>query len=80
TALVDQRDAAAAAQYAEDLSLARYRQGGAAYLDVVTAQVASLQAQRTVLDLQTQQLSANVGLIKALGGGWNMAQLTQKNL
>ncbi len=80
TALVDQRDAAAAAQYAEDLSLARYRQGGAAYLDVVTAQVASLQAQRTVLDLQTQQLSANVGLIKALGGGWNIAQLAQKNL
>jgi len=29
--------------------------------------------------LQTQQLSANVGLIKALGGGWNVAQLTGVN-
>ncbi|MGY2290974.1 efflux transporter outer membrane subunit [Pseudomonas sp. SDO528_S397] len=76
SALDDQRDAAAAAQEAEDLSMARYRQGAVAYLDVVTAQVASLQAQRSVLDLQTQQLSANVGLIKALGGGWNVAQLT----
>ncbi|NWB96250.1 efflux transporter outer membrane subunit [Pseudomonas gingeri] len=78
SALVDQRDAAAAAQYSEDLSLARYRQGAVAYLDVVTAQVASLEARRSVLDLQTQQLSANVGLIKALGGGWNITQLNGK--
>ncbi|WP_439899228.1 efflux transporter outer membrane subunit [Pseudomonas gingeri] len=75
SALDDQRDAAAAAQYAQDLSLARYRQGAVGYLDVVTAQVTSLQAQRSVLELQTQQLSANVGLIKALGGGWNITQL-----
>ncbi|KAF1011465.1 MAG: Multidrug/solvent efflux pump outer membrane protein MepC [Pseudomonas fluorescens] len=75
SALEDQRDAAAAARDAEDLSLSRYHQGAVAYLDVVSAQVASLQAQRAVLDLQTQQLSTNVGLIKALGGGWNLAQL-----
>lgn len=75
SALDDQRDAAAAAKYAEDLSTSRYRQGAVAYLDVVTAQEASLQAQRSVLELQTEQLSANVGLVKALGGGWNVAQL-----
>lgn len=78
-ALKDQRDAAAAAQYAEDLSTSRYRQGAVAYLDVVTAQVAALDAKRSVLQLQTQQLSANVGLIKALGGGWNVAQLATSN-
>ena len=50
-----------------------------AYLDVVTAQVAALEAKRSVLQLQTQQLSANVGLIKALGGGWNVAQLAASN-
>ncbi len=79
SALDDQRDAAAAAQYAEDLLTSRYRQGAVAYLDVVTAQVAALEAKRGVLQLQTQQLSANVGLIKALGGGWNVAQLAASN-
>lgn len=46
---------------------------------MVTAQVAALEAKRSVLQLQTQQLSANVGLIKALGGGWNVAQLAASN-
>jgi len=39
------------------------------------AQTASLQAQRSVLELQTQQLAASVALIKALGGGWDSREL-----
>ncbi|MDB6145569.1 MAG: Heavy metal efflux outer membrane protein CzcC family [Pseudomonas sp.] len=74
-ALKDQHDAADAAQYSEDLALARYRQGAVGYLDVVEAQTVALQAQSSVLDLQTRQLSANVGLVKALGGGWTQAEL-----
>lgn len=75
-ALKDQHDAADAAQYSEDLALARYRQGAVGYLDVVEAQTVALQAQSSVLDLQTRQLSANVALVKALGGGWTNAALT----
>jgi NodT family efflux transporter outer membrane factor (OMF) lipoprotein len=75
-ALKDQHDAADAAQYSEDLALARYRQGAVGYLDVVEAQTVALQAQSSVLDLQTRQLSANVLLVKALGGGWTSAELT----
>ncbi|MFL1493935.1 hypothetical protein [Pseudomonas antarctica] len=41
--------------------------------------VAALQATRHVWQLQTRQLSANVGLIKALGGGWNVAPLAASN-
>ncbi|MFJ3487879.1 efflux transporter outer membrane subunit [Pseudomonas sp. NPDC090202] len=78
SALDDQRAAAQAAQDTENLSLARYKQGAVGYLDVVVAQTASLQAQRSVLDLQTQQLTASVGLIKALGGGWNSQELALK--
>jgi NodT family efflux transporter outer membrane factor (OMF) lipoprotein len=74
-ALKDQHDAADAAQYSEDLALARYRQGAVGYLDVVEAQTVALDSQRSVLDLQTRQLSANVALIKALGGGWNTGDL-----
>ena len=69
-ALNDQEDAAAAAQQALDLALNQYRQGAVAYLDVVQAQTAQLDAQRSVLDLQTRQLRANVALVRALGGGW----------
>jgi NodT family efflux transporter outer membrane factor (OMF) lipoprotein len=69
-ALNDQEDAAAAAQQALDLALNQYRHGAVAYLDVVQAQTAQLDAQRSVLDLQTRQLRANVALVRALGGGW----------
>jgi NodT family efflux transporter outer membrane factor (OMF) lipoprotein len=77
SALEDQRAAAEAAQYSENLSLARYKQGAIGYLDVVVAQTASLQAQRSVLELQTQQLAASVGLVKALGGGWTRNDIAQ---
>jgi len=75
TALGDQRDAANAAQQALDLALERYRHGAVSYLDVVEAQTAWLDAQRSVLDLQTRQLRADVQLVRALGGGWSTDQL-----
>ncbi|MNR02449.1 Toluene efflux pump outer membrane protein TtgF precursor [compost metagenome] len=78
SALDDQRAAAEAAQFTENLSMARYKQGAVRYLDVVVAQTASLQTQRNVLDLQTQQLAASVALIKALGGGWDTQELSAK--
>ena len=78
SALDDQRAAAEAAQFTENLSMARYKQGAVGYLDVVVAQTASLQTQRNVLDLQTQQLAASVALIKALGGGWDTQELSAK--
>lgn len=74
-ALVEQRDAASAATDSQNLAMSRYKDGGAGYLDVVEAQTVALQAQSSVLDLQTRQLSANVQLVKALGGGWNSAEL-----
>ncbi|MEA3125107.1 MAG: hypothetical protein QOD67_2126 [Caballeronia sp.] len=75
TALEQQRDASNSAQYSVDLALHRYRQGAVGYLDVVQAQTAALDAQRGLLDVQTRQLSANVQLIKALGGGWSSEEL-----
>jgi NodT family efflux transporter outer membrane factor (OMF) lipoprotein len=71
TALDERRTGASAAQHAVDLSLDRYRRGTVSYLDVVQAQTAALDTQRSALDIQTRQLSANVRLIHALGGGWS---------
>src|SRR6202012_2551607 len=75
TALDEQHDAADAAQHSVDLALNRYKEGAVGSLDVVQAQTTALDAQRAVLDIQTRQLSANVQLVRALGGGWSDAEL-----
>jgi NodT family efflux transporter outer membrane factor (OMF) lipoprotein len=77
TALDEQRAAATSAQTTVDLALRQYKQGTVGYLDVVEAQTVELEAQRGVLDVQTRQLSANVQLLHALGGGWSSDELAQ---
>jgi NodT family efflux transporter outer membrane factor (OMF) lipoprotein len=63
--------AAAAALKAAETSMSLYRDGAASYLDVVTAQNAALDAERTAIALRARQLDANVSLMLALGGGWS---------
>jgi outer membrane protein TolC len=53
----------------------RYKAGIDSYLNVITAQTTLLTNQKTALNLRTQQVTASVQLIKALGGGWNAAEL-----
>ncbi|MEO0035472.1 MAG: hypothetical protein RLZZ501_1495 [Pseudomonadota bacterium] len=64
----NQREAAAAARVALDLALTRYRDGAADYLQVVTAQTTALDAERTLLDLHSQQLHVATDTVRALGG------------
>ena len=74
-ALDQQHDAVNAAQRSLDLAMSSYRQGAIGYLDVVQAQTAALEQQSTALKIQTQQLSASVQLVGALGGGWSSQEL-----
>ena len=53
------------------LANARYQSGLDIYLDVIAAQTALLNNQRTALNLRMEQMTASVQLIKALGGGWD---------
>jgi NodT family efflux transporter outer membrane factor (OMF) lipoprotein len=79
--LDQQNEAVASAQRALTLSNERYKSGIDSYLNVITAQAALLNNQRTVVNLRTQQMTASVELIKALGGGWNASELpTPKQL
>ncbi|MBV8845092.1 MAG: efflux transporter outer membrane subunit [Bryobacterales bacterium] len=64
-----------AAQRTLELSTAEYRAGTANYLTVITSQAALLNAQVTASNVLTRRLTASVGLIQALGGGWNSNQL-----
>ena len=70
-----QAEQAALAANQRTLALAnsRYREGAASYLEVITAQTATLQSQRSVQDLATRRQRATVQLIRALGGGWSTA-------
>jgi len=71
---VEQR-AVDSAQHSYDLSNQRYKGGVTSYLEVLTAEQALLQNQRTAIDLETRQFVASVGLVRALGGGWDASQL-----
>lgn len=73
--------AVASSQRALSLSMERYKSGIDSYLNVITAQTTLLNNQRTAVNLQAQQMTASVELIKALGGGWNASELpTPKQL
>ena len=64
------RQAAEAAQLASDAVLNRYRNGLAAYTEVVVSQAAALAARRALVQLMAQRQNTAVALIQALGGGW----------
>ncbi len=73
---IEQQDAAVASSE-RNLSLAndRYKFGIDSYLNVITAQTTLLGNQRQDITLRLNQLTASVQLIKALGGGWDTAEL-----
>ncbi len=70
-----ERRAVAAAQHSLDLSNQRYKGGATSYLEVLIAESTLLSNQRTLTDLKTRQFAASVGLVRALGGGWDVTQL-----
>jgi multidrug efflux pump len=69
--LQQQNAAVASSQRYLDLANTRYRLGVDSYLNVIVAQTTLLSNQRTALNLQMEQMTANVQLINALGGGWD---------
>jgi NodT family efflux transporter outer membrane factor (OMF) lipoprotein len=62
--------ALASAQQTLDIANNRYKSGLVTYLEVATAQTSALALERTVVQIRGDKLVAVVGLIKALGGGW----------
>lgn len=71
----EQRRAVDSAQLSLQLFTNRYRGGVDNYLQVITAQTATLTNQRAEIDILRRRMDASVLLVKAIGGGWDVAQL-----
>jgi NodT family efflux transporter outer membrane factor (OMF) lipoprotein len=73
-----QDEAVKSARESLTITLNQYRAGTANYLAVVVAQATALSNERAALAILGRRLTASVTLIKALGGGWDAAQLPPK--
>jgi NodT family efflux transporter outer membrane factor (OMF) lipoprotein len=71
----EQEEAVKLSNRSVELTINQYKAGIVTYLDVITVEATALNNQHTLVDLLNRRLSANVLLIKALGGGWNATQL-----
>jgi len=65
-----ERAAADASSETPAIAENQYKAGTVDYLNVVSAQNASLSAERAWRDITNRSLAASVALLKALGGGW----------
>jgi NodT family efflux transporter outer membrane factor (OMF) lipoprotein len=72
-----QARAVVSAQESLQLFTNRYKGGVDTYLQVITAQTAALSNERNQVDILRRRMDASVLLVKALGGGWNVADLPQ---
>ena len=70
-----QAEAVRAARESVALTINQYKAGTVSYLSVVNVQTALLSNERTSVGLLGRRLSATVGLVRALGGGWNASDL-----
>src|SRR5436309_1910739 len=70
-----ERRAVESAQLSLQLFTNRYRGGVDNYLQVITAQTVTLSNQRNEIDILRRRMDASVLLVKALGGGWDVAEL-----
>jgi len=70
-----QEQAVQSARQFLSLSQARYETGVDTYLNVLIAQTTLLTDQQQLASLHTQEMTASVQLIEALGGGWDRSQL-----
>ena len=69
-----QDEAVRAARESVTLTINQYKAGTISYLNVVSVQTAQLSNERSAMSVLGRRLSASVGLIRALGGGWDSGE------
>lgn len=74
-----QDEAVQAAEQALALTLNQYKAGTVSYLDVVVTQAVALNNKRTAVDILSRRMVAAVLLVKGLGGGWSVGDLSSRD-
>jgi len=76
TVAADRQDATVGANFkTQNLTMQLYRGGLANSLEVIYAQLATLEARISSVEVKTELLKSSVELVRAFGGGWNRDQL-----
>jgi multidrug efflux system outer membrane protein len=76
TTSAERQDAAVGANTkSQNLTMQLYRGGLANSLEVIYAQLATLEARITSVEIKTELLKSSVELVRAFGGGWNRSKL-----
>ena len=76
TVSAERQDAAVGANVkTQNLTMQLYRGGLANSLEIIYAQLATLEARITSVEIKTELLKSSVELVRAFGGGWNRSQL-----
>ena len=75
-----QAGAVSAAEHSLALSQNRYKGGVTSYLEVTTAQAVALSDERAAVQIAGRRMVDSVLLVKALGGGFDAATLSNLNL
>lgn len=76
--IVVQRQAVDSAKQALAIVTNEYRAGTVGYVNVLTAQTTAFAAEQKLANIAGQRMVSSVGLVKALGGGWNVARMAQE--
>lgn len=80
TAATERQDAAVGANFkTQNLTMQLYRGGLANSLEVIYAQLATLEARISSVEIKTELLKSSVELVRAFGGGWTRHQLPSDN-
>lgn len=74
-----QANAVKEATQAAEIAMNEYRAGIVDFTTVANAQVTEITNRQTALAVLQNQLNASVGLIEALGGGWDAADLPNRH-
>lgn len=70
-----QQQAVQSAQQSLEIVLNQYKAGMTMYLSVISAQATAFAAEQKMVSFNGQRMVSAVGLIKALGGGWDVSQM-----
>ncbi|WP_434718096.1 efflux transporter outer membrane subunit [Paraburkholderia sp. A1BS-2L] len=76
--IVVQQQAVESAQHALRIVTNEYKAGTTDYQNVLSSQTTAFTAQQKLASIAGQRMVSSVGLVKALGGGWDVSQMARE--